>query len=160
HVQDGGSTISSNGGTISITGTAGNTSSLAIEINHSGAVSSATNADLTLIADSIDIENGTATPGSVSAGSGIANLNQKTAGPLINLGGADVLAGTPLTLGLTAAEISRVTAGTINFGNANSGNITVSDALTRSSATNLTITSSGSITVNQPIDANGGTTTL
>ena len=53
-------------------------------------------------------------------------LRQKTTGTLINLGGADVLTGSPLTLGLTDAELDQVTAGTVQIGGANSGAITVS----------------------------------
>ncbi len=79
----------------------------------------------------------------------------KTAGTLINLGGADVLTGAaPRTLGLSEAELDRITAGMLHIGDSNSGAITVSSDINLSTASTagggtvpvLCLTSGSSVT--------------
>ena len=124
-VQNGGQISAGAGGTVTVTGTLGSgTGAFGIEIIASGAISTGSNATLNLIADSMDLS------GSVSAGAGTVNLTEKTTGTLINLGAADVTAGPlPLTLGLTNSELGNITAGLLKIGDANSGSITVSAAI-------------------------------
>jgi fibronectin-binding autotransporter adhesin len=118
--------ITSSGGNVSVTAQ-GMANSHAIRLEKSAAISSGNNASVTVIADSLTF---TGTPlGIIDAGSGVATLRPRTAGTLINLGGADVLAGSPLTLGLTNAELGRITAGTLNIGDSDSGTITVSASI-------------------------------
>ena len=81
---------------------------------------------ITVNADSMDISS-TAV---VTAGSGqTVTLQPETNGTLINVGGADVF-GT--TLGLTDAELDRITAGLVQIGNSNSGNINILFAVKKS----------------------------
>jgi Ca2+-binding RTX toxin-like protein len=152
-----GSTITSGGGSVSVTGT-GTSNSEAVRLE-SGAITSGGNAPITVTADSLNI---TGTPlGSINAGSGTVTLLQRTAGTHIDLGGADVLSGSPLTLGLTNAELNQVTAGTLQIGDAHSGSVTVSAAITRTAPTALQITSGADITLNGgSLNSDGGSVLL
>ena len=86
-------------------------------------------------------------------------LRPETNGMSIDVG-TDV----PGTLGLTDAELDRITAGSILIGDANSGPITVSAAITRSAATNLNLTTATNKNItfdaSGAIDANSGNVTL
>ena len=93
------------------------------------------------------------------------NIRQKTSGKVIDLGGAD--SGTQL--GLTDAELDRVTASTLNIGDANSGNVNVSAVMTQTgkitnifTGTLTTVLNGGSLgitgTVNSPLTVNSGGT--
>ncbi len=101
-------------------------------------------------ADSMDIAN------AVIRTTGSATLRQKTTGTLINLGAADVFTGSPLTLGLTDAELDQVTAGTVQIGDSSSGAITVSAAITRPSSTNVALQSADNIVLNPGTLNTGG----
>jgi mucin-19 len=106
-------------GTVTLTGTAANVaSSEGINISPLG-TGSVIGSAVTLIADSIAID---PTLGTVNAGSGMVTLRPKTNSTLIDLGGADSAG----TLGLTDAELDRITAGTLAIGDSNSGAIAVS----------------------------------
>ena len=120
------SRISSSGGAILIEGTRGGGSSFGIDITSDGRVD-ATSAPATLAADSMALSSTI----SIDAGANTVTLRQKTAGTLINIGGADVTTGSPLTLGLTDAELDTITAGTLKIGDSASGAITVSEDLSR-----------------------------
>ena len=65
-------------------------------------------------------------------------------------------------LGLTLAELNLITAGTILVGGSTAGNVTVSAAITRSAATNLNVTSGGTIAFNagDSLNADGGNVSL
>jgi len=89
------------------------------------AITSGSNAAITITADSAAID-GTS---SVNSGLGSTTIRTRTAGTQVNLGGADVLSGSPLVLGLTNAEINRITAGTLVIGDTASGNMTISAAI-------------------------------
>ena len=83
---------------------------------------------LRLIANNIIID----PAATINASTNTVTVRQRTSSTLIDVGGADV---STTTLGLTDAELDRVTAGTINIGDTNSGAITVSAAITRSAST-------------------------
>src|SRR6185369_6446894 len=61
------------------------------------------------------------------------------------LGSFDVFDVNPLTLGLADAELDRITAGTINIGDSNSGNLTLSATIDRTAATTINVTSGANI---------------
>ncbi len=62
------------------------------------------------------------------------------------------------TLGLTDAELDRVSAASLQIGNANSGTINVSSGITRPTSTNLEMRSGVAITLNPgSINTSGGT---
>lgn len=151
--------ITSSGGNIAVTGTAGGASSFAVAIWDNGRISGTTGTPtVTVNGDSMEF---TSIPTSIDAGSNTVNLFTRTAGTLINLGGGDVLSGSPLTLGLFDDELDRVTAGTLNIGKANSGAVTTSSDITRPAATVMSVVSGGDIVVaNGQIDTGGGTLLL
>jgi filamentous hemagglutinin family protein len=97
---------------------------------------------ITLTADNIDI-NATVTAGSRT------NLVQSQAGTLIDVGGADSAG----VLGLTSDEINLITAGVIQIGNANSGNIDITANIAPTGTNTLALRSGGTIT------QSGGTVT-
>jgi hypothetical protein len=72
----------------------------------------------------------------------IATLRPKTAGQAINLGGADAAG----TLGLTAAELNRITAGTLRIGDSTAGLITISQAISPSGTSTLDLVSGAGVT--------------
>jgi filamentous hemagglutinin family protein len=78
--------------------------------------------------------------GTISSGT-TATLRQFTPGQLIDLGGADAVG----TLGLTAAEIDRVTAGILRIGNVTSGNITVTAPIAPAGTSRLTLRTGGAV---------------
>lgn len=141
-----GSQIRANGGAVLITGVSGSgPSSSAILIVDGQIMGTASGSTVTLIGDSMDLQSST----SINAGTNNVVLKTRTAGTLINLGGADVLSGSPLTLGLTDAELDGIIAGTLQIGDASSGTITVSAAITHGN--HLSLTTGGGITVNQSV---------
>jgi hypothetical protein len=155
------SSITSSGGNVQVTGiegtgTSGINVSVAVSVSE-GTISTASNGGtLTLIGNSMSFDN-TSTI-SASATSSIT-LRPFTAGVAINLGlAADPIGG---PLGLTDSELDRITAGTVNIGDANSGTITVSATIDRSSPTAMNLTSGGSINYTTgSINTNGGNLTL
>lgn len=157
------STIASNGGSVEVAGTAGagsSPSSFAVRVLASGTISTAFNGGaIILVGDSMDIDSSAA----VNAGANTATLKPRTAtGTLgINLGGADVTAS---TLGLTDAELDRITAGTLLIGNGTAGTITISAAISRGTSTDLQLITGGAGEIQfgaaGSLDATGGNVTL
>jgi hypothetical protein len=89
--------------------------------------------------------------------SGIASLRQKTNGNRINLGADD----SATTLGLTDAELDQISASTLVIGDANSGAVTVSAAITRTAATVLNLASGANIDLSTgSLDSAGGNVSL
>ncbi|WP_165219276.1 PKD domain-containing protein [Aquisphaera insulae] len=130
--------ITSSGGPVFVQGV-GSTSAYGISIGGAGLPAYVTNpggGSISLTADSLNIASGA----SVSAGTGPVTIVDNATGTPINLGGADVLSGTP-TLGLSAAELSAITAGMLYIGSSTSGAITVSAAINRSSPTDMILQS-------------------
>ena len=156
--------ITSGGGRISVIGT-GTANSEGVRLENSGTITSGSNAAITVTADSVNILVGSTThsrsgttqdariqaiidalvaDSTINSGSGTTTIQTRTAGTQIDLGGADVLSGT-LTLGLPDAELDLITAGTIQVGNASSGAITVSAAITPSGTSNLSLTTGANV---------------
>ncbi len=147
-----GAKITSGGGSVNVTGT-GNANSEAICLTEGGSITTAnSNASILITADSLAIT-GT-TLGSINAGSGTVTVQPRTAGTLINLGGADVLSGNPLTLGLTDIELDQITAGTLVIGRANAGAITVSDSITPLNTADLKLITGASVLDGNNADLN------
>ncbi len=157
-VRVGSSTISSTLGNTSVTGIeGGGSTSIAIVAAASGNYrADGTGRTLTLIGDSMSI----ATNANVTANASIT-LRQRTNGVAIDLGAATDSNGGPLSL--SDAELDRVvvaSGGTINIGNALSGAITVSGAISRAAATNMNLVSGSTITGTASINTNGGILTV
>jgi autotransporter-associated beta strand protein len=148
--------VTSSGGDITITGIPVNTA--APGVNITGSILPGSGGKVQIIADRISIDVG----GSISAGTQSVTLTQKTAGRTINLGGADSAS----DLGLADDELDRITAGTINIGDANSGSITVSAAINRTtgSTTAIKLTTGGNNSIafsgSNALDAQNGNVTL
>jgi hypothetical protein len=83
-----------------------------------------TGANVTLAGDRINLSGTVTTPG-------VAAIHESTSGRQITIGTDDVSAPTASggTLGLTTAELSSITAGTLRVGDASSGNVTVTTIL-------------------------------
>jgi hypothetical protein len=150
------SKITSGGGAISVTGTGGGSGASAqnfgVQLATSAQISSAGNAPITVTTDSYT---GDGTE-SVNAGTGTVTLRNRSAGTLIGLGSADVLSGSPLTLGLTDAELDRITAGTLVIGRTGanaSGTVTVASAVSPAVATSVTVLTGGNIAINAGLGA-------
>ena len=121
-----GASITSGGGDINVTGTGTDTAnSNAISLIAGAAINSGSNAAINLTADSLNV----AGASTIDSGTGATTILTNTSGTQINLGGGDVLTGSPLTLGLSDAELDLISAGTINIGDENTGTITVSAAI-------------------------------
>jgi len=113
-----------------------------VRLGSSGAITSGSGADITITTDSLNFVGG-----SINSGAGTTTIRARTPGTRINLGGADVLSGSPLTLGLTDAELDCIAAGTLIIGKTNGGAITVSAAITRPASTAMQLISSGDVII-------------
>lgn len=113
-------------GTSTVSLTAGSTGAAdnAVTVSASAAVNGT--GGVTLVGDNIGLGAGATVTAGTAAGTSVVALKQFQNGTLIDLGGADGAN----TLGLTSAELDTITAGIIRVGDANSGNITVSAAIT------------------------------
>ncbi len=123
----GGALVTSSGsGAITLQGSAATaTTSAGVQLGTFGAsaiTSSSGSGAVNLVGDDVRID---ATNATIDAGANQATVRQLSTGSLINLGAADSAG----TLGLTDAELDRITAGTLNIGDANSGAITISSAI-------------------------------
>lgn len=135
-------TITSGGGKVTVTASANG--SVALSMTNSS-ITSGSNADIEIVTNSINLGTGA----SVNSGSGQTTITPYTAGTRVNLGGGDVLTGSPLTLGFDDSELDRITAGTLVIGDINAGNITVSTAVSPTSVSQLEL-----VTGAQIIDGN------
>jgi hypothetical protein len=118
------SAITSAGGMVLVQGFGG-ANSAAVRLDGGGAIASGNNATVGVSGDSLQF--GGTTPGTISAGTGTVFLAAASPGTLIDLGGADVLSGPQLVLGVSAADLAQVTAGTLAVGGV--GDVKVSAAL-------------------------------
>ncbi len=139
--------ISSAGGAIAVTGTSGSgATSSAVRTELGGKFIGVASAVITVTADSIEFLSST----SIDAGNSPVVLRPKTAAFAIDLGGADVLAGSGSgALGLTDGELGSVVAGTVQIGDSGTGAIVVSAQLT--SVNDLTLVTSAQLTSSQGI---------
>ncbi|HUG92501.1 MAG TPA: hypothetical protein VML55_16805, partial [Planctomycetaceae bacterium] len=126
--------LTSSGG-IQIQGTAGGGSGFGFHLG--GTVTASDPANVTIISDSVDL----ASVSGINAGANTVTLLQETDGTAIDLGGADA----PGTLGLTNAELNRITAGTIVIGNSDSGSISVTAAISHSGDADFLVTTGRNI---------------
>lgn len=142
-------------GNITVTGIEGiGTTSTGIAMQGSAAITA--DANITLISNSIAIAN---TAFVTTNSSKTVTIRQNTNGIAINLGEIPDPAGGPLNL--SDAELDRVTAGNLVIGNNLSGNITVTQAVSRPAATNVTLITGGSIFINaSAINTAGGNLTF
>ncbi|OWK45590.1 Ig-like domain repeat protein [Fimbriiglobus ruber] len=151
-----GATLTSGGGAVSVAGT-GTSTSEAVHIYDGGTVTTAlTNSTITITADSLTLTDPTYGSGTISAGTGTVTIQPQTPGTLIALGGDNVLIGSPLTLGLSAADLAQITAGTLVVGSATAGSITVAANVTLPGE-NLTLVTGAGVTGTGGI-ANGSAT--
>lgn len=105
---------------------------------------------VTVGADQIAIDN----TAIINVGANSVTLKPNSAGKVMNLGAAD----SATALGLTDAELDRVTAGTLVIGASNLGGLVVSEPIARPSATNIVLRPGNSTTLlSGSISTNGGT---
>ncbi|ALK89383.1 YDG domain-containing protein [Limnohabitans sp. 63ED37-2] len=148
--------ISAASGNVAITATAGaGGGSYGLTSTGSTNAIKSTTGNVTVTSDSMNWDAST----SLTATAGTVTLQNKTAGTLINVGGSDVLSGTPLTLGLSSTEYGRISAANTVIGRndaAGTGTLTVSSAVSMNTMGNLTLLSSASIAVNESINKTAG----
>ena len=135
-------------------------SAFAIQLESTSLISSGGNGQVTITADSLNMPSGITSIKAGTSGTADASIRPLTAGTKIDLGGTDVLSGSPLTLGLTDAELDRITAGTLTIGDANSGAMTVSGDISRSASTHMQLQSGGAISLAAGLNTVGGNITL
>ena len=139
-----GARVTTTGASVSITGTSSGSAMYDIQLGGADAISTS-GGNIAFTANSYG-GGGTET---INAGTGVVTIQNRTAGTLINVGGADVLTGSPLTLGVSNAELNRITAATTKVGSTTAGNLTVSAPITSVAATgNLYLQTNGTATVN------------
>lgn len=132
------SKITSAGGPVSVTGTAGPGGSSGIFVASGAAIATPlAGGNVTLEADSISLD-ATAAVTTLAAGTS-ATLQTRTSTTRIDLGGADDNAGSPKVLGLTDAELDRITTPTLVVSGGSSATLTVSAAVSPANAPNLTL---------------------
>ena len=156
--------ITSSGGNVSVTGIT-NSASEAIWMESNGTISSGGTGTMTIIADSLHIHNSSQTIKAGATGNSTVTIRPYTAGTKIDLGGADVLSGSPKTLGLTDAELDRVFANTLRIGDGSAGLLNVSSSITTifpavvnmhlTSGSTMTATSGGIFVGNLALTAGG-----
>ena len=139
------SKITSSGGDVKITGVEnGSVTALGIITLNSASITTNTNGgNILLISNSMDLTNGTSVSTNASAST---TLRPYTNNVQIDLGTASDPVGGPL--GLSDAELDRITAGTIVIGNNNSGDINVSAAISRTTNTAMQLVCAGDINLN------------
>ncbi|WP_028526834.1 MopE-related protein [Runella limosa] len=157
YLSNTGTQITSGGGDITIIGIEGGGSS-GFGINHQSpaTITTAINGgNITLIANSMSLAGTVSTqvPG------GSTTLRPYTNNVAINLGSTTNTTGGPL--GLSDTELDQITTGTLVIGHANSGNITVSSAITRPASTNVQLISGGDVLISGGgFNTGGGTMSL
>ena len=120
-----------------ITGGAG----IGFQVNNANTAS--VTGGLTVVSN--DVRIGT-TSAAINAGVDGVTFIPYTNGTLVNLGSN--IDNTANTLELSDAELDRITCGTLNIGSANTGDITVSAAITRPASTVINLTTGGQVNLN------------
>ena len=142
YLKDASTAITSSGGNVGVTGIEGG--GIGIFTSTSSSITTAAiGGNISLLANSMDI----AATSSVSTNAGgSTTIRPYTNNVQIDLGTALDPIGGPL--GLSDAELDRITTGTLAIGDASSGAITVSAGITRSASTVINLTTSGAIHFN------------
>ncbi|MBI1346897.1 hypothetical protein GC163_11480 [bacterium] len=134
------SLITASGGDVEVTGIeGGGASAVAIGVASEGTISQTSNGQITLIGDSLTIDD----LSFVDAGTGTVSIQQYTSTVEIDLGSTSDVAGGPLAI--SSDELARITAGTLVIGDANSGTITISDAIDLSTISTLELITTADI---------------
>ncbi len=144
--------ITSSGGDVQVTGIeGGGTSGTGILLATTSLITTAVDGgNLTLVANSLSLNSAV----SANGGSSVS-LRPYTNGVAVDLGPATDPIGGPLSL--SDAEWDRITAGTVNIGDVNSGDITVSAPVNCATATTINLNSGGALYLNAAtLDASGG----
>ncbi|MCA9143999.1 MAG: autotransporter-associated beta strand repeat-containing protein, partial [Planctomycetales bacterium] len=148
--QGGSDQISANG---TVTFTDGKSVTLAAETVNAGASANVTTlgtGTIEITADNVDINSASQLTSATTI-----TLKPQTASRAINLG-TDTGG-----LDLTDAELDRISASTVQIGDANSGTITVSEDVTRPSSTNIKLVTGGDIVISGgQVNTGGGTLLL
>ncbi len=153
-VDSGNAFIGSGGGPVVINGSATDGFHVGVLISN-GSIATTGFAPLTINTDSIDIRAG----GTINSGSADTLIAPMTTGTLIDVGGPNVLTGGTLTLGITDAQLDRISANHVRIGG-NDGGLTVSAPITHSnslsllSSTGIVFNSSVSMGFNNDFEAN------
>ncbi len=114
--------------------------------------STITGGPVTIVADQL-ILNTSANPATVDAGTESVIIKPNTLGREIGIGTADSLT----RLGITDAELDRITCSTLIIGDSDSGSVIQSSSISRPAPTDLSLNSGGSITISTgSIDTAGG----
>ncbi len=131
----------------------GGSSSVGINLADNALINTTSNGNIRFTADRINIE----ATASVNATTNTATFVQRTNNRAINLGGVD----SSVLLGLTDAELDRVTAGTLVLGSTSSGTVTISEPISRVAATVITVNSAAAINFTTgSLDSAGANVTL
>ncbi len=132
------SRITSAGGNVTVTAVAGDGVSWGVSLTNSSAIAApAAGGNVIVEADSIEIDS-TSSVSSAAAASSVTLQTHNTITRL-NLGGADDNAGPPKVLGLTDAEIDRITTPTLILSSASFAPLTISAPISPAAAKNLTL---------------------
>ncbi len=156
------SAITATAGGVSLRGVAGAGTSVGVYLSNDGTVSnSAGGGTVKVDADSVAID-GTATILTASPDSAVT-FRPLSLTTNFDLGGSDA-AGSPATLGLTDAELDRVTTGTLIFRHPGTGNLQMTQPLTRATATNVIFSLDSGVVLagvsGTDVSLGGGTLTL
>jgi uncharacterized delta-60 repeat protein len=143
--------IASSGGSILVSAE-GTANSEGLSIENNGSIQTENDGPILLVADSIKILGNS---GLVDSGSGTTTIMPRTAGTAIDLGGADVLSGGSLLLGLSETELDKFVAGTLIIGRTDieSGAIAVTGPISPGGVANLSLISVSGIDGSGSIDA-------
>lgn len=137
-VTGAGSIIGGNGPQTTVIGTADFSGVLGMLVVSGGVIGNGGTATLDINTDTLAIAGG----GSINGGTGITTVTPRTVGLTVDLGGSDVFTGSR-TLGISASELSAITAGILNIGGESAGLILVTSAV--STATNLNLSADQAI---------------
>jgi hypothetical protein len=150
-----GSAITTNSGTIEITGILGHNVGTSVETSGGSISTTAAGGVVTLIGDRMSLHSSS----SIGSAAGTVVLRPLTAGIGVNLG--ITTDGSISQLGLSDGELDQVVAGNLQIGDANTGPITISANLTRPAATNTSVISGGTIGFDGgSLNTNGGNLTV
>jgi CSLREA domain-containing protein len=155
----GGGVVSAFNGNITITGTGGNgTDNAGFDLAPAGNGTLQTTGTGNIIINADRIRITTTAAATIDAGPNAVSIRPKTATTSIDLGS---ITDTAASLELGDLELDRITCGTLNLGDNNSGAITVSSNITRTASTTMSLTSGSDIVISGgQVNTGGGTLLL